>query len=165
MVIWLIGLSGSGKSTIGSELSTLIRSAGNPCVFLDGDIVREILGNDLSHTLDDRRRNAERICRLCAHLETQRVNVVCGILSIFPESRDWNRKNHNSYFEVFVDASIEELKKRDTKGIYKNKKNVVGVDISFPIPTSPDHTVKQDFSFDALTHAKEIFKKLKDNLV
>jgi adenylylsulfate kinase len=118
-------------------------------VFLDGDIIREIMGNDLGHTLADRKRNAERICRLCMHLDRQEINVVCAILSIFEESHEWNRANYRDYFEVYIEAKMESLLRRQRNAIYDRAlkgetKDVVGVDIPFEPPKRPDLTIVND---------------------
>ena len=57
----------------------------------------------------DRRRNAERICRLCRFLDAQGIDVVCAILSLFHESQEWNRKHYSRYFEVYLDVPMDEL--------------------------------------------------------
>ena len=143
MVIWVIGLAGAGKSTIGAEVYRLLRARKPNVVFLDGDHVRAIMGGDLGHTLDDRRRNADRICRLCQFLDAQEIDVVCSILSIFPESRAWNRAHLSRYFEVYLDVPMAVLERRDQKGLYSaaragRARNVVGFDIPFEPPSTPD---------------------------
>ena len=92
MVIWLIGLSGAGKTTIGELLYLKMKAIRPNTVFIDGDKIREVMGGELGHSLEDRKKNADRICRFCHFLEEQNIDVVCSILSLFPESRTWNRK-------------------------------------------------------------------------
>lgn len=143
MVIWLIGMSGAGKTAIGRELWRQLKLARPATVFLDGDEIREVFADDLGFTLEDRRANAGRICRLCRLLDRQGVDVVCSILSLFPESRAWNRAHLTDYFEVYVRVSFEELVRRDPKGLYRRAlageaRNVVGVDIPFVPPEDPD---------------------------
>jgi len=158
MIIWLIGLSGVGKTAIGTELYKKLNLEYKNLVFLDGDLIRYVMGNDLGHSLEDRKKNADRICRLCKMLDEQNINVICSILSIFPESRDWNRKNYRSYYEIFIDVSMDKLKKRDNKNIYNRAnsgelKNVAGVDIPFEKPKNPDFIIdnnKDLKSFDKL---------------
>jgi adenylylsulfate kinase-like enzyme len=143
MVIWIIGLSGAGKTTLAKEIVSKSRSSVSNVVLIDGDEIRGVFGNDLSFSIEDRRQNADRICKLCKFLDEQGIHVVCAILSMFEESRSWNRENINDYYEVFVDSPIQELIKRDSKGIYKKFqageiKNVAGLDIEFPRPENAD---------------------------
>jgi len=141
--MWIIGLSGSGKTTLAEAVVARARLKGRKVVFLDGDSVRDLFGNDLGHDLAGRRANADRICRLCAFLDEQGLDVVCAILSIFPESRSWCRKNLVSYYEVFIDSPLEQLIERDAKGIYGRFmrgeiREVAGLDIPFPRPEAAD---------------------------
>ena len=105
MVIWLIGLSASGKTTLGREIFALYRENEPNTVFVDGDEILGIFKHDRSpeaYTVEGRLKNAERICELCAWLDRQGINAICSILSIFEESRTWNRKTYSSYFEVYL---------------------------------------------------------------
>lgn len=149
MVIWLIGLSGAGKTVIGRAIHTLLRAKRPNVIFLDGDTVREIMGGDLGYSLDDRRKNAWRICRLCKYLDDQGIDVVCGILSIFHETQQWNRDNIPHYFEVYIRVPMETLIERDSKGLYRRAlageiQNVVGFDVAFPPPPHPDLIIDND---------------------
>lgn len=167
MVIWLIGLSGSGKTTLAEEVVAKARVAGKKVVLIDGDMIRNVFNNDLGHTLEDRKKNADRICALGKFLEEQGVNVVCAILSLFPESQEWNRNNLKNYFEVFIDTPFEKLVERDSKGLYKKAlngelKNVAGVDLAFTPPKLPDLTIKNcSARDDLLIHATMLAEKLK----
>ncbi len=146
MVIWIIGLSGAGKTTLGRELARQWRLRAPNCVLLDGDELREVFGHtrsDVAYTVSGRRLNAERITALCALLDRQGINVVCCILSLFPEMRAENRQRFSRYFEVFLRAPLPTLKTRDVKGLYAAAasgatRDVVGVDIPFPEPTTAD---------------------------
>lgn len=149
MVIWLIGMSGAGKTAIGHEIYTLLNAQKKNVVFLDGDIVREIMGFDVGHTIEDRNINAGRISRLCKFLHDQDIDVVCAILSIFPEWQRWNRDNITEYFEVYIKVDFNVLVARDSKGLYKSAlsgeiKNVVGVDIEFPEPPRADLIIENN---------------------
>ena len=156
MVIWLIGMSGAGKTAIGKEVYGLLRKKRANVVFLDGDIVREVIGDDLGHTIPERRINAGRVSRLCRFLDSQGIDVVCAILSIFHESQAWNRRTIPNYFEVYVRASFDTLVSRDSKGLYRGAKagkirNVVGVDIEFPPPANPDLVINNDRPLDSFS--------------
>ena len=154
MVIWLVGLSGAGKTSIGTEVYKILKAKRPNVVFLDGDDLRNIWGDSLGHTLEARRENADRICRLCQYLDGQGIDVVCAILSIFHESQAWNRENFSSYFEVFIRVPFEQLVARDSKGLYKRAlsgeiENVVGVDLDFPAPAHPDLVIDNDRKVDS----------------
>jgi len=147
MVIWLIGISAAGKTTVGEQLVTQFRRGGHGTVFLDGDSLREVWADDLGHSIDDRRKNHGRISRLCRMLEQDGIVVVCAALSIFPDLRQWNRDNFRNYFEVFLDVPVDLAKERDTKGVYHQetdgrKRNIVGIDIPFPDPETADMRIK-----------------------
>lgn len=149
MVIWLIGLAGAGKTTVGRALYDQIKALDRATVFLDGDHVREIMGNDLGHSLEERRQNGLRVSRLCHYLDRQGINVVCAILSLFEEQQRWNRETYSDYFEVFIDVPMDVLATRDQKGLYSGAKegripNVAGVDIEFRPPAHPDMVVRND---------------------
>lgn len=143
MIIWTIGLAGAGKTTIGKEIYNKLKAKYPNTVFLDGDIIRDIMGNDLGHTNEDRAKNGWRICKLCKHLDVQNIHVVACVLSNFQEQRDWNRENFSDYKEVYIDVPMEVLVKRNQKKLYTDAlagkvKNVVGIDIPFDKPLNPD---------------------------
>lgn len=146
MVVWIIGLSGAGKTTLANAVLKKVRIRKKNVVLIDGDLIRDLFDNDLSHTIEDRRINANRICKLCKFLDDQGIHVVCAILSLFPESRIWNRLNIKNYYEVFIQASINQLEQRDYKGLYYKYRqglisNIAGLDIDFIHPENPDLTI------------------------
>src|SRR3970282_263861 len=137
MVIWIIGMSATGKSTLAGQVVQRLRRSNQKVVFLDGDVIRTLFGNDVDHTLEGRRRNAERLSQLSKFLADQGIPVVAAGLSIFPEWRLWNRRNSPDYAEVYVKATMQTLLRRDTKNLYARAlkgeiTNVVGVDLPFP---------------------------------
>ena len=149
MVIWLIGLAGAGKTSVGRELHALLRGRNPATVFLDGDAIRRIMGDNLGHSMADREQNGWRICRMCEYLEQQDFDVIAAILSNFPEQQAWNRQHFSRYFEVFLKVSENRLFERDQKGLYSAARagrisNVVGVDLPFCPPRNPDLVLRND---------------------
>ena len=146
MVIWLIGLSGAGKTTIGRRVCQLWQEREPNTVLIDGDEIRALFRHDQrpdAHTLSGRRANAERITELCLWLDRQGINIVCCILSLFPDMRAHYRSVFSSYKEIYIKVPLEKLAQRDVKDLYApamrgGKKNIVGIDIPFPEPENPD---------------------------
>ena len=148
MVIWLIGLSGAGKTAIGRCVYHEWKKRESNTVLIDGDEIREIFKqnqNQADYSLEGRRQNAERIKQLCAWLDRQGINVVCNILLLFNDVSDWNREHLSSYFEVYVATPLDVVKARDSKGLYAaalsgEMKNIVG------IPCTPNWLAHCGFS-------------------
>lgn len=150
MIIWLVGLSGSGKSAIGSALYRQKKKDNPATVIIDGDEIRRIFGHDRNakdYSVEGRRLNATRIRELCAWLDRQGIDVICCILSIFPEHLKGNRTLFTDYFEVYITAPFDDLVERNPKDLYRlamdgKEQNVVGVDIEFVPPINPDMVIE-----------------------
>ncbi len=140
---WITGLSGAGKTTLLPHLFREVKIKSNlPCVFFDGDQLRNIL-NIKSFGLEARIENGLRYGKLCKYLNEQGLNVVIACIGLFEEIHDWNINNINSLKYIFLDVPIEELIKRDPKGVYRDlsgnlKSNIVGLDIPacFPLKSN-----------------------------
>lgn len=170
MVIWIIGLAGSGKTTVGRALYRQWKALDPATVLVDGDEIREIFRHDRGdepYSVEGRRVNADRIAQMCAWLDSQGINVVCCILSIFEETRAWNRRTYSDYLEVYLHADDAALEQR--RHLYGEAKagrirNVVGVDIPFVPPESPDlvfDTGRDGESAEVI--AGHIFSKVQGN--
>jgi adenylylsulfate kinase-like enzyme len=142
-VFWITGLSGAGKTTVGEELSARLRASGRPVTFLDGDALRAAIAEDLDHSVGHRRRSAMRNARLCRLLAGQGGDVVCATISLFHEVQRWNRENIPGYREIYLRVPMDELRRRDRKGIYEgaqrgDTRDVVGLDVPAEAPEAPD---------------------------
>lgn len=148
-VYWITGLSGAGKTTIGKLLYEKIKTEHPDTVFLDGDIMRKVFGDDLGYSKEERRKCAMRYSRLCAMLQEQGMNVICCTISMFDSVRDWNRRNIQNYKEIYVKVSMDTLQKRDQKGLYsgtttEKQEEVVGVHTDIEEPKYPDLILEND---------------------
>ena len=141
MVIWIIGLSGSGKTYLANNLFKKMKGKK---IFVDGDDVRKHITYNLKYSKKDREKNSQLISDLCKFLEIKGFTVICSILSIFKNHQKLNRKKFNDYFQIFVNTDISKLKKRNIKKIY-SKTNVVGKSIRFPKPYKSDMVIKNNF--------------------
>ncbi len=160
-VFWITGLSGAGKTTLGRELWSRLRSAGRPVTFLDGDALRAAIADDLGHSADSRRASAMRNARLCRLLAEQGNDVVCATISMFHEVQRWNRENIPEYREIFLRVPIDELRRRDAKGIYAaaqrgEMSNVVGLDVPAETPEAPDLILDNYGSLDVASAVERI---------
>jgi len=157
-VFWITGLSGAGKTTLGREVANRLRAAGHRLIFLDGDALRDAIGDDLGHGLDDRLRSAMRNAKLCRMLAEQGFDVVCATISMFHAVQRWNRENIPGYHEIYLRVPMDELRRRDNKGIYQQPvvRDVVGVDLAAEIPQTPDLIIDNYGPIDPATAVDRI---------
>ena len=155
-VIWITGLPGAGKTTVADEVAALLRARSPAVVQVDGDVVREVMGNDLGYTPQDRLANAWRISRLCKMLSTQGLQVVCATVSLFSDIHEWNRTNLARYVEVYLRVSSATLSERNQKGLMRGADNVVGVNQSYDLPQSPDLVVDNEGNHSPRALAEQI---------
>ncbi len=164
MVIWILGLSGAGKSFLSLKLKEELKNDFGEFIILDGDVIRNVFDNDLGFSIEDRNTNASRISKLTHFLSKNKINVIVPVLSLFPYWLEWNRKNINEYYEIFIDVPISTLKERNNKNIYfkegKVNKNVVGIDIEYKCPENFDLKISNNFEEHSLKKNLSLIKKL-----
>lgn len=145
--IWITGLSGAGKSTLAHTLVQQLRKVEPRTILLDGDELREVLAasshNGSDHSRSQRVELAMRYSRLCRLLTSQQFTVVIATISMFQEVQGWNRENLPGYVEIYLKVPMEELRRRDPKGIYRRHAagevhNVAGLDFAIDEPQKPD---------------------------
>jgi len=158
-VIWITGLSGSGKTTIAKALVNKLTTKDKKIIFLDGDELRSIFKTDnqkKDYDIKNRRLNAQRISNLCCFLSSQGHDVIVATMSMFKETYKWNKENIENYFEVFIDLPKDKLIKRNSKKIYSQFNagkldNVVGMDLNFDKPLFPNLIVNS-FNLESLNN-------------
>jgi sulfate adenylyltransferase len=143
--IWFTGLSGAGKSTTAEILVELLLEHGRQSTLLDGDIVRTHLSRGLSFSKEDRDINIRRIGFVAAEVVRHGGLAVCAAVSPYRAARNdvRNMVGSDRFIEVFVDTSLEECERRDTKGIYAQArrgeiKNFTGIDDPYEVPLDPE---------------------------
>ena len=127
-VYFFTGLSGAGKTTVGSLFYRRLKNTKPNAVYLDGDEIRVAFGEDVGYTNDERLRWAGRIFRVCKLLSDQGIDVVCCSIAMYQSVRAWNRANIPNYKEIYLRVKPETLLARNQKGLYTGGHNVVGVD-------------------------------------
>ena len=146
IIFWFTGLSGAGKSTITEAVKKKLELNGLGVLILDGDNVRSQLHKNLGFSKSDIIENNRLISELCVHYQNEYDVIFVSIISPFIKSRNAAReKIGKNFFEIFVHADIDTLKKRDTKGLYKKASvgqmnNLIGVSkkSKYEPPNYPD---------------------------
>jgi len=168
-VIWLTGLSGSGKSTIANELTNILHNQGKLVYILDGDNVRMGLNKDLGFSDDDRKENIRRIAEVAKLMSDAGVIVITAFISPFREERE-NAKEiigDDNFIEVYVEASLSVCESRDPKGLYKKAragqiKMFTGIDSPYEEPLTPNLVVSTK-DYTPTESAEFIYSFLKNN--
>ncbi|MCE4603651.1 MAG: adenylyl-sulfate kinase [Aeropyrum sp.] len=122
LVAWLTGLPGSGKTTIASIAAEKLRSEGYRVELLDGDWARKTVSEGAGFTREERTRHLKRIAWIARLLARNGVIVICSFVSPYKDARKMVRsiiEEETPFIEVYVKASLEEVIRRDPKGLYK----------------------------------------------
>ena len=152
LVIWLTGLSGSGKSTIANELEkVLVNKHLAHTYLLDGDNIRTGLNAGLGFSETDRKENIRRIGEVAKLMYDAGLIVITAFISPYREDRDSVRKllPAGAFWEVFVDCPLEVCMARDPKGLYQKAVNgqipdFTGITSPYEAPLQPELTVESD---------------------
>lgn len=143
-VFWMTGLSGSGKSSIATELYRRFDEHGERVIILDGDSIRKGLNSDLGFTIQERKENLRRVAEVAKLFSSIGINVITSFISPTIEDRVTARKIiGDSFIEIYVKCPLEVCEKRDTKGLYSKArygeiKNFTGISSIYEEPESPD---------------------------
>lgn len=149
--LWFTGLSGAGKTTLADEISRRLNELAIGHEVLDGDVVRTHLSKGLGFSREDRDTNIRRIGFVAELLARNEIPVITAAISPYREVRNEVRGRIGSRFiEVYVQASIAELSRRDVKGLYAKAlkgeiANFTGISDPYEEPLSPEITVNSEF--------------------
>ena len=148
-VVWLTGLSGSGKSTIADALELKLFALGYRTYTLDGDNIRHGLSSDLGFNEADRVENIRRIAEVAKLMADAGLIVISAFISPFKSERDYARQimANDEFIEVFVDTPLKVCEARDPKGLYKKARagqlrNFTGIDSPYQQPIKPEIVLK-----------------------
>ncbi len=148
-IIWLTGLSGSGKTTVANALISEITARNHAVQSLDGDVLRGMFGNDLGFTREDRAKNLQRATSIAQMLSRHGIIVIASFISPYRADRAIIRSALSPFIEVFVDAPIDICEARDVKGLYKKArsgeiKNFTGISDPYEAPQNSEIHVQTD---------------------
>jgi len=138
------GLSGAGKTTISSTVAELLRQANVPCLLLDGDQLRSGLCSDLGYSKEDRFENIRRVAEVARLFVNQGFVCLCAFICPYQDMRDiMHQRLDPTFFEIFVDCSLDECRRRDPKRYYKQAQSgaltgFTGIGAPYEVPCSPD---------------------------
>jgi adenylyl-sulfate kinase len=151
VVIWLTGLSGSGKSTIGYALERRLNGGRHLTYVLDGDNMRHGLCSDLGFSHEDRTENIRRIGEVAALFAEAGLIIVTSFISPYRSDRELARQRvpEGKFIEVFLDVSVEVCERRDPKGLYKKARageilDFTGVSAPYEKPETAELTLDTD---------------------
>lgn len=142
-IIWLTGISGAGKTTLGLALKEKFKNRYGSIEFLDGEAIRRFFGNDLGFSRKERILNVKRIAFAAMLVAENGTNVIVANIAPYYEVRDFIRKNLKNYIQIYLKVSVEEAIRRDVKGHYKayregRLKDIIGLDDGYDVPRNPD---------------------------
>ena len=149
-VLWFTGLSGAGKSTLAAHLAPILLARKKSVEVLDGDEIRAHLSQGLGFTKDDRDMNVRRIGFVATLLARNGCAAITAAISpyksIRQECRSRTERSQTRFVEVWVNAPLEVVEERDTKGLYAKAragviKNFTGVSDPYEAPSTPEVVV------------------------
>jgi adenylylsulfate kinase len=148
-VVWLTGMSGTGKTTIGDYVAARLRQVGRAVEMLDENDIGDSLWQGVGDTKDERNLIVRRIGYVANLLARNGVAVMVASVSPYKQTREENRRLLPRFIEVYVDCPTEKLIERDSTGKYKKAlageiPNFIGITEPYEPPTSPEVTIHSD---------------------
>ncbi len=145
VVLWFTGLSGSGKSTIATQVHQELVRRGVEVEYLDGDALRSVFPNT-GYTRAEREEHLRRTGYMASRLAAHGVTVVASFVSPYRESRDFIRALCHRFVEIYVATPLAECERRDPKGLYARARrgeivNFTGIDDPYEAPENPELTL------------------------
>lgn len=159
-LFWITGLSGSGKSEIGKLILPKLKKKIGSTVLINGDDLRKIF-NLNGYSKEERLDNAKKFYGLYKLLTDQGINIIFCVVSMFNKVRIRNRNKIKNYVEIYIKSEVKKIIKQKKKNTYfKNKKNIVGIDIEPELPKHPDIVINNNFKKSIEDISNDLIKKI-----
>ena len=149
VLVWLTGLSSSGKSTVAYKVEQALVGRGHLAYVLDGDNIRHGLNSNLGFSAEDRTENIRRIGEVGKLFTDSGIVTLASFVSPYAADRAAVRSlmAEGDFIEVFVDTPLEVCEARDPKGLYKKARageipNFTGISAPYEAPTNPELVIK-----------------------
>ncbi len=169
-VLWLTGLSGSGKSTIAQALERKLHNEGYFPQVLDGDNIRTGINSNLGFSLEDRKENIRRIAEIAKLYLQSGIITLNSFVSPTREIRAFAKDiiGADDFIEIYINAPLEVCEARDVKGLYKKARNgeikgFTGIDSPYEAPHSPALEIRTD-QLSLEESVEQIYKFILDRI-
>ncbi len=154
MIIQFCGLSGAGKTTLALGAKKKLKALNIPVEIIDGDVYRTFICRDLGFSKQDRMENIRRLAFIAHTFSAHDITAIICAINPYEEVRKEIKKNYENVKTVFINCPMNELVKRDTKGLYKKAmlpeghkervSNLTGVNDPFEVPSAADLVIDTD---------------------
>ena len=163
-VVWLTGLSGSGKSTIAQALERKLYNEGFFAQVLDGDNIRSGINNNLGFSIEDRQENIRRIAEIAKLYLQSGIITINSFISPTKSIRAFAKQivGADDFIEIYINAPLEVCEQRDVKGLYQKArkgeiKGFTGIDSPYEAPENPALEIRTD-ELDLEKSVEKIFE-------
>lgn len=154
MIIQFCGLSGAGKTTLALGAKKKLQELNIPVEIIDGDVYRTFICRDLGFSKKDRMENIRRLAFIAHTFSAHEITAIICAINPYEEVREEIKKKYENVKTVFINCNMNELVKRDTKGLYKKAmlpegdkervNNLTGVNDPFEVPSAADLVIDTD---------------------
>jgi len=161
ILFWITGLPGSGKTSIAKLLHKRIEKIYGSSIIISGDEIRKDF-NLKGYERKDRLKIGFMYSKLFRRIVNQNINVIFSGGALYEKIQNFNRKNINNYFEIFIDSNF--FKNKKIKRISKKSKNVVGINIKPEYPKDPNIRYYNNFDISLKSSSNIIFKLIQKKI-
>ena len=160
-LIWITGLSGSGKTSIAKKIFPYVKKKFGPSILINGDDLRSILkifGYDKKTRFD----NGIKFSNLFKLITDQNINIIFAGGGLFHKLRTYNKKNIRNYIEVYIKSEVSTIISKNKKNkVYKLNKNIYGIDIKAELPKNPNIIITNNYDQSINKLSKKLIIQLK----